>query len=128
MLKQGYGIIFAVLIGMLSLSGCAMLGDGIPADKLGDYALVESDIGLISWINGKTVFPARGSMNMAPGEYDFQVGIGCSNTATCHPSRPYKLVVKAGKRYVLTQGDVMVSDRFTPRAQAKETPYSSLPR
>lgn len=128
MFKQGLGIIFAGLIGVLSLSGCAMLGDGIPADKLGSYALVESDIGLISWINGNTVFPARQSLNMAPGEYDFQVGIGCENTATCRASRPYKLVVKAGMRYVLTRGDVMVSDRFTPRDKAKQTPYMSLPK
>ncbi|MDO8990072.1 MAG: hypothetical protein Q7U91_10615 [Sideroxyarcus sp.] len=131
------------MIGVTALSGCAMMGDGIPPEKLGEYAQVASRIGLrgsnmdtlpdsrrgfentanISWINGKSIFPAREALNMLPGEYEFQVGIGCDNTATCRPGKPYKLVVKAGMRYVLTPNAVYVSDRYVPRNKAVEAVY-----
>lgn len=143
MLKRVFGVSMAVLVGAVSLSGCAMFGDGIPPEKLGEYALVESHISLrgrnmdtlpdsmrgldnyasISWINGKPAFPARQAMNVLPGEYSFQVGIGCDNTATCRPGTPFKLNVKAGSRYVLLPEGVMVSDRSVPRGQATETRY-----
>ena len=133
----------AMLVGAVVLSGCAMMGDGIPPEKLGEYALIESHIGLrgnnmdtlpasmrgmentasVSWVNGKSVFPANRTMNVLPGEYTFQVGIGCDNTATCRPGYPYKLRVKAGQRYVLLPSEVLVSDRSIPRAEAKEIRY-----
>jgi len=120
-----------------------MLGDNIPPEKLGEYALIESHTSLrgrnmdtlpsamrgmdnyanISWINGKTAFPAKRNMNVLPGEYTFQVGLGCDNTATCRPGTPYKLNVQAGKRYALLPEGVMVSDRFAPRDTATEKPY-----
>lgn len=131
------------MVGAVALTGCAMMGDGIPPEKLGEYGLIESHIGArgsnmdtlpaamqgfettayISWVNGKAAFPARPTMNVLPGEYDFQVGIGCGNTATCRPSTPYRLKVKAGLRYVLTPSGVLVSDRFVARQEAKETRY-----
>ncbi len=140
---RSIGSLAAMLIGAVALAGCAMFGDGIPQEKLGEYALIESHISLqgrnmdtlpdsmrgidnfasISWVNGKPVFPARRDMNVLPGEYTFQVGLGCNNTATCRPGTPYKLNVKAGLRYVLLPEGVMVSDRFVPRGQAKESRY-----
>lgn len=143
MLNSKIGSLIAALVAAIVLAGCAAMGDGIPPEKLGDYALIESHISLqgrnmdtlpdsmrgidnfasISWINGKAVFPARRAMNVLPGEYTFQVGLGCNNTATCRPGNPYKLNVKAGLRYVLLPEGVMVSDRFVPREQAKETRY-----
>lgn len=120
-----------------------MFGEDIPPEKLGEYAQIVSRIGeqgsnmdtlprsregfemtaTIAWINGKVSFPARQVVNVLPGEYEFQVGLGCSNTATCRPSRPYKLTVKAGYRYVITPSAVYVSDRNIPRSEAKETLY-----
>ncbi len=143
MLNSKIGSLIAALVGAIVLAGCAAMGYGIPPEKLGDYALIESRIGLhgnnmdtlpssmqgfertasISWVNGKSIFPARQTLNVLPGEYSFQVGIGCDNTATCRPSVPYKLKVKPGLRYVLLPEGVMVSDRFVPREQAKETRY-----
>lgn len=143
MLKKGIGSLAAILVGVFALSACAMLGDGIPPEKLGEYAIVESHISMqgrnmdtlqdsmrgidnfayISWINGKPAFPARQAMNVLPGEYTFQVGIGCNNSATCRPGAPFKLNVKAGSRYVLLPEGVMVSDRFVPREKATEKPY-----
>lgn len=143
MLKKGIGALMAMLVGAVAMTGCAMMGDGIPPEKLGEYAQVASRIGLrgsnmdtlpssrigfentasISWVNGKSIFPASQSLNVLPGEYTFQVGIGCDNTATCRPGVPFKLTVKAGLRYVLLPDGVMVSDRFVPRAEAKETRY-----
>lgn len=136
-------LVLPFMIGVTALSGCAMMGDGIPPEKLGEYAQVVSRIGLrgsnmdtlpdyrrgmentanISWVNGKSIFPAREALNVLPGEYEFQVGIGCDNTATCRPSQAHKLVVKAGKRYVLTPYAVYVSDRNVPRSKATETVY-----
>lgn len=143
MLNKGLGFLMATIVGTAALTGCAMMGDGIPPEKLGEYGLIESRIGTrgsnmdtlpasrqgfentayISWVNGKSVFPARPTMNVLPGEYEFQVGIGCDNTATCRPGTPYKLNVKAGSRYVLTPSAVLVSDRFVSREEAKETQY-----
>jgi hypothetical protein len=143
MLKKKAVTLVSLLVGAVVLSGCATMGDGIPPEKLGEYALIESHIGMrgnnmdtlpssmrgmentasIGWINGKAVFPANDSMNVLPGEYTFQVGIGCDNTATCRPGYPYKLKVKAGQRYVLLPMEVLVSDRSIPRAAAKEIRY-----
>lgn len=143
MLKKNAGTLVALLVGAVVLSGCAAMGDGIPPEKLGEYALIESHIGTrgnnmdtlppsmrgfentayISWVNGKVALPALESMNVLPGEYTFQVGIGCDNTATCRPGYPYKLKVKAGQRYVLLPTGVLVSDRSVPRAAAKEVRY-----
>src|SRR5487761_2588010 len=89
--------IVSSMIGFAALSGCAMMGDGIPHEKLGEYAQIVSRVGLhgsnmdtqsrsmselentanISWVNGKSIFPAREKLNVLPGEYDFQVGLGC---------------------------------------------------
>lgn len=121
-----------------------IFGDSIPAEKEGDYALVVSRIGVngdnmdtlpnsggyeatayISWVNGKAIFPAWPQKNFLPGTYDFQVGIGCGNTATCHPSSIYHLFVRAGYRYVLTPNAVYVSDRKSPRS-GTETPYGQF--
>lgn len=143
MLKIGVGTLMAMLVGAVVLTGCAMMGDGIPPEKLGEYALIQSRIGMrgnnmdtlpssmrgfentasISWVNGKVAFPALETMNVLPGEYTFQVGIGCDNTATCRPGVPYKLKVKAGLRYVLLPTGVMVSNRSVTRSEAHETPY-----
>jgi hypothetical protein len=131
------------MIGLTALSGCAMMGDGIPPEKLGEYAQIVSRVGLrgsnmdtqprsmsgientanISWVNGKSIFPAREKLNVLPGEYEFQVGLGCDNTATCRPGRAYKLVVKAGYRYVITPDAVYVSDRTQPRTNSNERIY-----
>ena len=135
--------IVSSMIGLAALSGCAMMGDGIPPEKLGEYAQIVSRVGLhgsnmdtqpramsglentanISWVNGKSIFPAREKLNVLPGEYDFQVGLGCDNTATCRPGRVYKLVVKAGYRYVITPDAVYVSDRTQPRTSSNERIY-----
>lgn len=140
---KAMSVFVTMLISATVLSGCAMFSDGIPPEKLGEYALVVSRIGdrgsnmdtlpssmqgfentaYISWINGKTLFPASSQKNMLPGEYEFQVGLGCGNSATCRPSRPYKITVKAGYRYVLTPEGVYVSDRNTPRSKNSETLY-----
>lgn len=119
---------FSVLLAATVLAGCAMFGENIPPEKEGDYALIVSDISdggstaYISYINGKTMFPARPSTNVLPGQYNFQVGIGCSNTATCRRSQPIIVEVKAGYRYRLTLNGVYVSDRKLPRI-AGETRY-----
>lgn len=143
MSKRILKVLLPMLIGLSVLSGCAMFGDGIPPEKLGEYAQIVSRVGLrgsnmdtlpssqrgfegtasISWVNGSTIFPAREMINVLPGEYEFQVGLGCDNTATCRPGSPYKLTVKAGKRYVLTPSGTYVSDRNIPRSEAKETLY-----
>lgn len=135
--------LLSMLIGATALTGCKMLGDGIPPEQLGNYGLVVSRISekgrsmdtlpssqqgfdttaYISWINGKHAMPASEMMNMLPGEYEFQVGLGCSNSATCRPSRAYKIIVKAGYRYVLTPDGIFVSDRTIPRSQAGEKLY-----
>lgn len=135
--------LLSVLIGATALTGCKMFGDGIPPEQLGNYGIVVSRISeggrnmdtlpsslegrdttaYVSWINGKRAMPARASMNMLPGEYEFQVGLGCSNSATCRPSRAYKIIVKAGYRYVLTPDGIFVSDRTIPRSQAGEKLY-----
>ncbi|MHB1117783.1 hypothetical protein [Sideroxydans sp.] len=132
-----------LLAGILALSGCAMMGDGIPPEQLPNYGLVVSRISdhgrnmdtlpsslrgfdneaYVSWINGKAAFPARQMMNLLPGEYDIQVGLGCGNSATCRPSRIYKIRVEAGKRYILTPDAIYVSDRSVPRADANEKLY-----
>lgn len=136
-------VLLPFIIGIATLSGCASMGDGIPPEKLGEYAQIVSRVGMygsnmdtlpralegrentayISWINGKSIFPARASMNILPGEYDFQLGMRCDNSATCRPGQPYKLFVKAGYRYVLTPEGVLVSDRIQPRNGANEHRY-----
>ena len=100
------------------LVGCS----SIPPEQQKNYALIQSGVaeGIssapVAYINGHVQFPATSSANVLPGQYQFQLGLNCGNTATCHPSRPYELVVEAGKMYVLLAGGtVMVSDRFNPR-------------
>lgn len=135
--------IASVLISIFVLGGCALFGPDIPPGQEQNYALIESRIsehGLnvdtmsssqgmydstasIGWINGKARFPARSSINVLPGEYEFSVGLGCSNSATCRPSPAVALDVKAGFRYVLTPNGVYVSDRSKPRNKATETLY-----
>ncbi len=107
------------------VAGC----QSIPPEQQKNYALVVSQIGetgtdmdtnknqmvaYISYIDGKPQV-AGPEVDMAPGRYRFQVGIGCGNTATCRPGRPYDIEVEAGKRYVLKPDGVYVSDRFGPR-------------
>ena len=128
-----------MLLGLFVLAGCA----GIPPEKEGNYALIVSRISehgwdmdsprvramndessaSIGWINGKVQFPARSSTNVLPGEYTFQVGLFCSDSRTCRPGTPFKLDVKAGYRYVLTNLGVYVSDRKLPRDKTTETLY-----
>lgn len=121
------------------LSGCGM--NSVSVKDQPNHAIVVSRIGdygsdldklpssttefpaYVSWINGKAVFPATPTIDLLPGEYDVQVGIACSNTATCHPSKIFNLRVEAGYRYVLKPDIVLVSPRSVPRSGAKEIPY-----
>ncbi|HQS58827.1 MAG: hypothetical protein B7Y56_10405 [Gallionellales bacterium 35-53-114] len=134
-----------VMLSAFALGGCALFGDGIPDDQKGNYALIVSNIGErgedmdqvsreqamyhsranIGWVNGKPQFPARTSLNILPGEYEFSVGLGCSNSASCRPSAPISIVVKAGYRYALTTRGVFVSDRMKPWKNENETPYKA---
>jgi hypothetical protein len=120
---------FSVILTAFVMAGCAIFGESIPPEKLGDYALIVSGINdggstaYISVINGKTMFPARPSTNVLPGQYTFQVGLGCSNTATCRSSQPISVEVKGGYRYRLTLNGVYVSDRKLPIGSAAETRY-----
>lgn len=102
MLKRMMIGLLSMLIGATALTGCKMFGDGIPPEQLGNYGIVVSRISeggrnmdtlpsslegrdttaYVSWINGKRAMPARASINMLPGEYEFQVGLGCSNSAS----------------------------------------------
>ena len=130
----------SALFGVVVLVGCV----GIPQEQLKNYALIESSISergqnmdtakpnsqgipestaYISWINGRSVFPASPSKNVLPGEYEFSVGINCSNSGLCRPSPAITLKVKAGLRYVLTPNGVLVSDRNLPRDKSTETLY-----
>lgn len=133
----------SILLSMFVLGGCALFGPDIPAGQEPNYALIESSISErgqnmdtisssqamyettanISWVNGRVKFPARSSINVLPGEYEFSVGLGCSNTATCRPGPAIALDVKAGYRYVLTPNGVFVSDRSKPRSKETETLY-----
>ena len=136
------GLLLA-LTSSIVLSGCAIFGDGIPEEKKGNYALIVSNTGergenmdkvtreqamyhtraSIGWVNGKPQFPARTSLNILPGEYEFSVGLGCSNSANCRPGPRIPLVVKAGLRYSLSPDGVFVSDRKKPWTTENETPY-----
>jgi hypothetical protein len=120
--------LISLLLATIVLVGC----ESIPPEQLKNYGLIESRIGLhgmdmdtlpynslesvayITYIDGR---PKSGgpSINIAPGEYQFQVGLGCNSTVTCRPGAPYKINVEAGKRYVLRPNGVYVSDRFSSR-------------
>lgn len=120
---------FGLVVG---IAGCG----GIPKEQQKNYALVESRVSeygsdmdsvpssrqvntsYISYVDGKAILPAWPSIDLAPGKYRIQLGIGCGNTATCRPGTPYDLNLEAGKRYVLKpSGIVFVSDRFANRSQ-----------
>lgn len=122
-------MIFSIVMVAFVLAGCAMLGENIPPEKEGEYALIVSEISdggstaYINWVNGKTQFPARPSTNVLPGQYTFQVGLGCGNTATCRRSQPISVEVKGGYRYRLTLNGVYVSDRKLPIGSATEERY-----
>lgn len=113
----------SLIFAIVAIAGC----QSIPPEQLKNYALVVSripdgaDTAPIASQNGKNLFPAKYSLDLLPGEYQFQAAIGCSNTATCRRSSPINVVVEAGKRYVLESGRIMVSDRFTDRKN--EVPY-----
>ena len=122
------GYLFVAMMAV-TVVGC----ESIPPEQLKNYGLVQSSIGVhgsdidhlppnyfenaayISYVDFK-VNGGSANRNIAPGEYTFQVGLGCDNTATCRPSMPYKIKVEAGKRYVLKPGGLIyVSDRFASR-------------
>lgn len=113
----------SLIFAFVAVAGC----QSIPPEQLKNYALIESHIrdgsgvAYISYQNGRSLFPAKPSIDVLPGEYQFQVGLGCSNTTTCRRGSPINLVVVAGKRYALESGRVMVSDRFADRKN--EVPY-----
>lgn len=128
--------------GLTLFAGCAT--SSLPPEEQKNYALIESRISdygtdmdhntypcppcaqtaFISWIDGQTRGFARPAVDLPPGNYKIQVGLGCGNTVTCRPSQPYNLKVDAGKRYVLKpNGQVYVSDRSADRS--RETLYKS---
>ena len=113
----------SLIFAIFALAGC----QSIPPEQLKNYALVVSrvpdggGVAPIAAQNGRTLFPAPSSVDVLPGEYQFQLGLGCSNTATCRRGSPINLVVEAGKRYAIESGRVMVSNRFEDRKN--EVPY-----
>jgi len=122
----------SIMIAAVGLVGCG----SIPKEQQKNYALVVSRVGgeygsdmdavpfsstestaMISYIDGRTIFPAKSSVNLAPGEYKIQLGMRCGSSTTCHPGDPYILNLEPGKRYVLKpNGNVYVSDRFSDRS------------
>lgn len=139
---KAVSVFLVMLIGATAMTGCALFGENIPPEKLGEYGLVVSATGThgsdmdtlpasmggfettayVSYINGKPILPALPAKNMLPGEYDFQVGLGCGE-GHCRPGRVYTIDVKAGYRYVLKPDGVYVSDRNVPRSKNSETLY-----
>lgn len=124
-------------IGMVVLAAMALCMGGcqsIPQAQLKNYALIASrtsDSGqymdapgvsgmqsaaYISYVNGRPRFPPAPSIDVLPGEYVVQLGLNCGNSATCRRGPQIDIVAEAGKRYVLTPSGVMVSDRFSSRA------------
>jgi hypothetical protein len=133
---------YFILVGLVMFTGCAT--STLPPEEQKNYALIESKISdygtdmdhntypcppcaqtaFISLIDGKPRGFARPVVDLPPGNYKIQVGLGCGSTVTCHPSSPYTLNVEAGKRYVLKpNGVVYVSNRFSDRSH--ETLYKS---
>ena len=126
------------------VASCGM--NRVPESEAKNYALIVSGTGqygsdmdrvplssrehwaLISWINGKVLPLSSASVDLPPGEYDIQVGIGCNDTRTCRPGKAHSIEVKAGYRYVLKPNRVLVSDRTIPRRQATEVPYEEHKR
>lgn len=131
MMKIGklLGYISIMIVAVL-LAGCG----SIPEEQQKNYALIESKVSEHGWdvdrlpsssleitayvgyVDGKAIFPAKPSIDLAPGDYQIQLGMRCSNSATCGPGAPYNLALEPGKRYVLKpNGQVFVSDRFSSR-------------
>ena len=113
----------ALIFSIFAIVGC----QSIPPEQLKNYALIVSrvpdggGVAPIASKSGSTLFPAPTTLDVLPGEYQFQLALGCSNTATCRRGSPINLVVEAGKRYVIESGRVMVSNRFEDRKN--EVPY-----